>query len=346
MAKPRIFVSSTYFDLKHIRSSLDLFIDGLGYESILSEKGDIAYSPDIPLDESCYREVENVDIFILIIGSRYGSEATTEEKKENRTFFERYESITKKEYETALSNDIPSYILVETNVYAEYKTYLRNKGSNEINYAHVESINIFKFIEEVLSKQRNNPIFTFERYAQIEEWLKSQWAGLFRELLRRKTQQTQLKSLTAEVTGLQEVNNTLKTYMEALMSRVSKTQTSKIIQSEEKRLKDLNLKKQVSKNRFYEYVYNLSGGKMKLDDFVNIQSKVKSYDEFISEITELIKDKASLDNLEHNLKKNSMAQEDFNEIRKILSLPLFGQNDNEENSVDSKKIPQKRFTKK
>jgi len=35
MAKPRIFVSSIYYDLKHIRASLSLFIDSLGYESIL-----------------------------------------------------------------------------------------------------------------------------------------------------------------------------------------------------------------------------------------------------------------------------------------------------------------------
>ncbi|MBW2570128.1 MAG: DUF4062 domain-containing protein [Deltaproteobacteria bacterium] len=51
MAKPRIFVSSTYYDLKHIRAPLEIFIESLGYESILSEKGDIAYSPEQPLDE-------------------------------------------------------------------------------------------------------------------------------------------------------------------------------------------------------------------------------------------------------------------------------------------------------
>jgi hypothetical protein len=72
MAKPRVFVSSTFYDLKHIRSSLDIFIESLGFEPILSEKGDIAYSPDHPLDESCYREVQTSDIFVLIIGGRYG----------------------------------------------------------------------------------------------------------------------------------------------------------------------------------------------------------------------------------------------------------------------------------
>ena len=43
MARPRVSVSSTYYDLKHIRASLSSFIESLGYESVLSEKGDIAY---------------------------------------------------------------------------------------------------------------------------------------------------------------------------------------------------------------------------------------------------------------------------------------------------------------
>jgi hypothetical protein len=36
MAKPRVFVSSTYYDLKHLRSAIEAFIDSLGYEPILS----------------------------------------------------------------------------------------------------------------------------------------------------------------------------------------------------------------------------------------------------------------------------------------------------------------------
>jgi len=110
MAKPRIFISSTYYDLKHLRSSLENFTDSLGYEPILSEKGDITYTPDIPLDESCYREVRNADLFILIIGGRYGSGASKQQKRPSRDFFERYESITKSEYASAISRDIPTYI--------------------------------------------------------------------------------------------------------------------------------------------------------------------------------------------------------------------------------------------
>jgi hypothetical protein len=326
MAKPRIFVSSTYFDLKHIRSSLDIFIDSLGYESILSEKGDIAYSPDIPLDESCFREVENVDVFVLIIGPRYGSEISSGEKKASRSFFERYESITKKEYETALRNDVPIYILIESNVYSEYQTYLRNKGVKTINYAHVESINIFTFIEDILAKPRNNPIFTFEKFGQIEDWLKSQWAGLFRELLRKRSNQTQLRTLTAEVNGLQEVNKTLKTYLEALMTGANKAQTNKLIEVEERRLKDIDIKRKIAKNRFYKFMEGI-GETIDVDDFIKVLLKFDSLDQFINEIPAILKNRSEAAVIQDTLRHNSDALEDLNEIRKILDLSLFKSKD-------------------
>ena len=73
MAKPRIFVSSTYYDLKHIRNSLEAFIDNLGYEAVLFESGDIPFHHDVPIDESCYVEIQTCHMLVLIIGGRYGS---------------------------------------------------------------------------------------------------------------------------------------------------------------------------------------------------------------------------------------------------------------------------------
>jgi len=231
MAKPRVFVSSTYYDLKHLRSSFDLFIESLGFESILSEKGDIAFSPDIPLDESCYREAGNADIFVLIIGGRYGSEASGEGKKPIREFFDRYDSITKKEYESAVTRDIPIYILIDTNVYSEYQTFLKNKGNKDINYAHVDSMNIFRLIEDILSKPINNPIQKFERFGEIESWLREQWAGFFRELLLRRSEQQQLTTLTSQVSDLREVSSTMKRYLEAVMTGITPDASSKLNES-------------------------------------------------------------------------------------------------------------------
>lgn len=78
MAKPRIFVSSTYYDLRHIRTDIDRFIREQGYEPVLNEQGSIAYGKEDRLEEYCYKEINNVDILVSIIGGRYGSESKIE----------------------------------------------------------------------------------------------------------------------------------------------------------------------------------------------------------------------------------------------------------------------------
>jgi hypothetical protein len=238
MAKPRIFVSSTYYDLRHIRASLETFISSLGYEPVLSEKGDIAYTPDISLDESCYREAASADILVLILGGRYGSERTDSRSTLAHTFFERYDSITKGEYQSALRNNVPIYILIEAQVYAEYQTFLKNKGNDKVEYAHVDSVNIFLLIEDILALRHNNAMNTFSKYTEIEDWLREQWAGYFRELLKRTTESQQIASLSFQVLELAELNNTLKTYLENLMRTVSpdKGKSERLIAEESDRL--------------------------------------------------------------------------------------------------------------
>ena len=238
MAKPRIFISSTFYDLKQVRSSLEVFIRDLGFDSVLSEKGNIAYSPDVPLDESCYREAEACDVFVLIIGGRYGSEVSSESESDNKGFYERYESITRKEYESALKRDIPTYVLIEKSVYAEYETFKRNRDNETIKYAYVDSVNIFAFIDYVLSRPRNSPVYHFELSSEIESWLREQWAGLFRELIKSRADRAQISSLTDQVAELNNISTTLKRYLEEVVARVGKDQAKEIINQEQARLSE------------------------------------------------------------------------------------------------------------
>lgn len=242
MARPRVFVSSTYYDLKHLRSSIENFIESLGYDAVLSEKDSIAYIPDAPLDESCYREAKSCDVFVLIIGGRYGSEtsATSGDGAKAKAFFDRYESITKHEYESALERGIPTYIAIDAAVDAEYQTYLKNKENLKIKYAHVDSVNVFGLIEEIRQRKQNNPIKLFNRYSEIEVWLRDQWAGLFRELIHRLTTSQQIQDIDVKVEELSETAETLKRYLEEVVAKVSKqkTEADKIIRQENERLKE------------------------------------------------------------------------------------------------------------
>ena len=131
MIKPRVFVSSTYYDLKYIRDDLELFISQMGYDPILFESGDIAYQHDKPLDESAYNEIDNCHMQILIIGGRYGSPTSSSKESDEGTdknkMYEHYNSITRREYETARRNGIPIFIFVDKGVYSEYQTYKKNR---------------------------------------------------------------------------------------------------------------------------------------------------------------------------------------------------------------------------
>ena len=318
MAKPRVFVSSTYFDLKHIRASLDMFISSLGFESILSEKGNIAYLSDDHLDTSCYREAQNSDIFVLIVGGRYGSERSGEKMRDPDDFFARYDSITRKEYDTAADLGIPIYVLVEKGVHAEYQTYLKNKASTLITYAHVENVNVFLLIDDILSKQKNNPLHTFEKYDEIEDWLKEQWAGFFRELLRKQSQNKQLAGLSAQVAQLKETNETLKKYLESLMLAANPEKSTVLIEEEKERLQSLQFSDVVSSSDYVRYV-----SRKTMASAFDVATAIRdsnSVEDLISRINRLSQENGKIFDIAGSLKRSVHAKQAVNEVRSKLGV--------------------------
>ena len=66
MANPRVFISSTYYDLRHIRNDLQVFIKSLGYEPVMHDKGNVTYVQSESLEDSCYNELNSCDIVTSI----------------------------------------------------------------------------------------------------------------------------------------------------------------------------------------------------------------------------------------------------------------------------------------
>lgn len=325
MAKPRIFVSSTYYDLKHIRASLSLFIDSLGYESILFEKGQIAFVSDDPLDISCYREAESADIFVLIIGGRYGSETSADKVLGDRTQYTDYNSITRKEYETASNNHIPTYILIEKGVYAEYRTYLLNKNNLNVEYAHVDNTNIFKLIDDIHSKPNNNPIFAFEKYNEIEEWLREQWAGIFKDFLIKRNNIKKLDSLQKQIKNLEMLNITLKNYLEALLKESNINERQAMITQENQKIDELTIQDKIKSSEIYLYLFNkVNSSTDEIDEFIDVIKNSSNAVEFINNLNnnpyiELSSSKyGHLQSLIDEKHRGFLT--DLNQLRKILGL--------------------------
>lgn len=193
MAKPRIFISSTFYDLRQVRADLNMFIDSLGYDTVRNEEGDIPYGKDEALEEYCYKEIKSIDVLVSIIGGRFGTES-----KRNTS------SISQLELKTALKEGKQVYTFIDKNVLSEYETFLLNKES-DVKYKYVDDKRIYKFIEEIKGLNSNNNIKAFETASDITHYLKEQFAGLFQRFLE---EQTRIKEVSI-INNLEKTANTL-----------------------------------------------------------------------------------------------------------------------------------------
>lgn len=204
MARPRVFVSSTCFDLGVIRSELRPFISSMGYEPIMSDYSDILYDPRSHTHDSCIKEVPSCDVLILILGQRFGGTAT-ESALESFDFealmtasgktaiLEDKDklSITQLEVLKAVENSIPIYAYVDEKVYHDHLVYEKNKHDEEIiariNFPSIQKREtaryIFEFINFLSHRVQNNSIIPYGRLEDIKSNLVSQWSQLFQRLL-------------------------------------------------------------------------------------------------------------------------------------------------------------------
>ncbi|MGE6626628.1 DUF4062 domain-containing protein [Bacillus pumilus] len=203
MANPKIFISSTCYDLNVVRSQLRGFVSIFGYEPVMSDYADILYDPRSHTHTSCLKEVENCDMLILIIGSRFGGKAiptafeelnfeVLKELSSGQAVFEEKESmsITQLEVLKAIENEIPIFTFIDSSVNHDHLVYEKNKDKEIINSIIFPSIDkpetanyIFEFINFLRLRNENNNITPFSRMEDIESYLRKQWSGLFQRLL-------------------------------------------------------------------------------------------------------------------------------------------------------------------
>ncbi len=197
MARPQVFISSTYYDLKSVRDDIARFIRDIGYESIRHEIGGIPYTRSEKLENSCYKEVENCDILVCIIGGRYGSTSTTSTG-----------SITQNELRSAYEQGKQVFIFVDKSVFSEWHFYQNNKQLEGAKYTATNDKRVFEFIDEVSQLPTGNPFFAFDTSSEIVSILREQFAGLFQRLLSEQTtlQQRRLfEELKSSITTVGEL---------------------------------------------------------------------------------------------------------------------------------------------
>ncbi len=177
--KPKVFVSSTCYDLSQIRQEISTYLNNIGFIPILSEHKSFPINPENDTYTNCIETVrENADLFILLIGNRYGS------KNESG------KSITNLEYLTAKEKNVPIYIFINKKILPTYEVWKRNKSGNFEGI--VDDIEIFKFIEK-LRDSGENWCFEFEYAGDIIECLKEQFSFLFKKMLDKRKIEMNIK---------------------------------------------------------------------------------------------------------------------------------------------------------
>lgn len=200
MAVPRVFISSTCYDLQEIRFQLRKFIEDFGYEPVMSEFGDIFYEPTQHVQDACKDEIEKSNIFVLIIGNNYGSLYHKQNLNEKIP-----ESITLQEFKKSLELGIIKYIFINKYVQYDFENYRRSLSKaltkhfteNEIEDQKIEITKkqlklkfddsypfpqeayryIFYFLDILYNLDVNNALYSFESFDEIKDNLKKQWAG-------------------------------------------------------------------------------------------------------------------------------------------------------------------------
>ncbi|EPT6811487.1 DUF4062 domain-containing protein, partial [Vibrio cholerae] len=167
--KPTVFVSSTCFDLGQVRSDIRDLIQTFGLEPVLSEYDSFPVSPDTDTISNCLRNVrDKADIFVLIIGGRYGFQTNNGK------------SITNLEYLEAKRKGIPIYVFVNTGVMNILPIWKNNPDADFSS--HVESQKVFEFVENV-SHFKSNWVYKFDNASDIKSALLQQIPYLFMDSL-------------------------------------------------------------------------------------------------------------------------------------------------------------------
>jgi len=167
--KPAVFVSSTCYDLSQIRADIKEFLESLGLDPVLSEFPSFLVNPSQDTVNNCIETVkQKADIFLLIVGGRYGSQ-----HKSGR-------SITNLEYIHAKAKGVPIYVFVSKSILDILPVWHTNKDGDFSTV--VDTPKLFEFVDS-LRNSGNNWVSPFESAQDIRFILKEQIPYLFMDCL-------------------------------------------------------------------------------------------------------------------------------------------------------------------
>jgi hypothetical protein len=173
----KIFISSTAYDLIDVRAELRHTIPIWGFVGLGHEDPGFPKPLGIHSHDVCLEAVSKCDIFLLIVGSRYGNiYAGT-----NPDYIARRWSITRCEADVAYKSGKGFMTYVRDNVWNERKSYneylKRGNTADNFPYTHVKNTEIFEFLNDINRRSQDNWIEVFNNSVQLKDLLKGRLTG-------------------------------------------------------------------------------------------------------------------------------------------------------------------------
>lgn len=279
----------------------------MGFDPVLSEDGNVFYDPKVNVQDACLTEVSSCQLFVLIIGGRFGSE-----------YKDTTESVTNFEFREAVKTKVPVFALVEQDVHGDYMVFSKNQENSEIdeskiNYPSVDSTHIFKFMDEVRGNAANNSLVPFRDFTELESYLKQQWAGMMFNYL---TQEGEAKRVADMFKTLTLMNDRIEFLSKQILSSVG-TDAAKLTA----KLYDIILKYPCIRDLQYINIRPNPRDIMENEDYLSLSNEkwtiVPNTESFVISGSGEIRE----DRLDDNKTKYAKLREEMDKAIKVSGLP-------------------------
>lgn len=108
--------------------------------------------------------------------------------------------------------------MVEQGTYNDYGLYRANRSlAHHLTFPNADDPRIFEFIASVQERSVNNALVPFKSYADLENYLRLQWAGMFHNLLRRRADAAQVVD---SIALLSQVNERIEVISQQILKSV------------------------------------------------------------------------------------------------------------------------------
>lgn len=157
-AKKKLFLSSTCYDSGTRRALIEAWATKQGFIPMLSDRSGFPVDPDIHRHDVCLANAKTSDLFVLLVGGRFGAPYYRDETI----------SVTWAEYRAAAQSNVRMVVFVEKAVWDERNSFKRDPS---VPLSVTKDARVFAFIDELQADIRGRWFEIFSSDCEIGEHL-------------------------------------------------------------------------------------------------------------------------------------------------------------------------------